>query len=369
MLSLSFCLCLSLSASVILSPSVAFTLPFCHSVSLRPSFSILINIPPPLPGCWWWIDIKGGSPLPSLNILNTDAGTNTRLYLPSRVGTVVGVDGSPHALAACESGLLLVNPASGALRRLATHVIKDGEPLRMNDGKCDPQGRLWVGTMFGGDWVDNAGALWRVDGAGAATAAVPDTTISNGIVWSHDRRTMYYIDTPTLSVDAFDYDDATGAVTNRRSVCTFRADKADGLPDGMAIDIDGLLWVACFNGSQVVVVDPTAGAIVRRIPIPSPQVTSVAWGGPELATLFVTTGAEDLTPEQLADPRYQHAGACFMVTDTGSRGVPSFVFKPAAAGLDALLADGGAATPAPAAAETTKFVMEKVAVVDGADGK
>ena len=99
--------------------------------------------------------------------------------------------------------------------------------------------------MFGAEWVDNAGALYCVDPSLTVSVKIPGVTISNGIVWSG--ATMYYIDTPTMAVSAFDYDGATGDITNKRTVFTFPADKSEGYPDGMTIDTDGTLWIACWE--------------------------------------------------------------------------------------------------------------------------
>ena len=124
-----------------------------------------------------------------------------------------------------------------------------------------------------------------------------DVGNSNGIVWSRDRRTFYYIDTPLLRVDAFDYDNATGAITNRRTVIAIPPDL--GRPDGSTLDAEGMLWIAMWEGWGLTRWNPQTGVLLQSVRLPVARVTSCAFGGPGLDTLYVTSSGQGLTAEQL----------------------------------------------------------------------
>jgi sugar lactone lactonase YvrE len=192
----------------------------------------------------------------------------------------------------------------------ATLTEVGGPGLRSNDAKPDPAGRLWHGTMAYDD-TPGAGALYRLDpGATATTLVLSDVSCSNGLGWSPDGTTMYYIDSPTFRVDAFDYDLATGEATNRRRFATI-----DGaFPDGLSIDTEGGVWVACWQGSAVHRYAPD-GTLDHVLRVPTDRVTSCAFVGPELDTLIVTTAALD----REGDP---NAGLTYAVNLDGIRGLP-----------------------------------------------
>jgi sugar lactone lactonase YvrE len=177
----------------------------------------------------------------------------------------------------------LVRHRDGAV---LAHVGGPGQ--RSNDAKADPAGRLWHGTM---DYHESApiGVLYRLDpGAADTTPQVDQVTVSNGLGWSPDGTTMYYIDSPTHRVDRFDYDPATGEAVNRRLFAAVD----DGFPDGLSVDAEGGVWVACWGGSAVRRFSPE-GTLDAVYPLPTDQVTSCAFVGPELDLLVVTTAAEN----------------------------------------------------------------------------
>jgi len=158
------------------------------------------------------------------------------------------------------------------------------EGLRSNDAKADPRGRLWHGTMAYEESIGR-GALYRLDpGAAETKLMVPGVSVSNGMGWSPDGKTMYYIDTPTGRVDAFDYDIRTGDISGRRPFATID----EGFPDGMCVDADGGVWVAIWLGHKVIRFLPD-GTPDRVLELPVPKVTSCAFAGPDLGTLIVTT--------------------------------------------------------------------------------
>jgi sugar lactone lactonase YvrE len=180
----------------------------------------------------------------------------------------------------------------------------DEKILRFNDGKADPWGRFLAGTtQHNGSRA--RGALHMLWPDHTVTTVVDQVTTSNGLAWSADGRTMYYIDTPTHRVDAFDVDPSTGALTSRRPV----VEVEDGAPDGMAIDDEGNLWVAIWDGGRVDRYAPD-GRLLGVVRVPEGgRVSSVAFGGPSMATLWVTTGRVGLSDTELAlNP---HAGDIF----------------------------------------------------------
>lgn len=226
-----------------------------------------------------WVDIVvGGVTLTALD--GTELWT-TKLDEP--VGAICrGSDGS--LLAATISGLR--STATGELR-----VAMPPQPpgLRMNDGKVDAHGRFVGGTTCIGDPVTGSASLWSLTEHGAAEL-VPGVTISNGLCWSANGTTLYYVDTPTQQIDAFDYDPATGRVDRRRAVVS--VDPSLGAPDGITIDVEGGLWVALWGGSRVCRYDQ--GELEVVVEVPTPYVTSVTFAGPSLDCLVITTASQPL---------------------------------------------------------------------------
>jgi len=190
---------------------------------------------------------------------------------------------------------------------------------RMNDAKCDPAGRLFAGTTAF-DFSPRSAALYRVEPDWSYEQIARDVTQSNGIAWSPDGSRMYFIDSATQGVDVFDYDARTGSARNRRRLVTI--DRTHGIPDGMTADDEGNLWVACFGGAAVRCFSP-AGEQLGEVPCPVTQVTSCAFGGPNLAELYVTSAAYRLSPGHLK--RQPHAGATF-VCRPGAAGLPASSF-------------------------------------------
>jgi sugar lactone lactonase YvrE len=190
---------------------------------------------------------------------------------------------------------------------------------RMNDAKCDPAGRLFAGTTAF-DFSPRSAALYRVEPDWSFERIARDVTQSNGIAWSPDGSRMYFIDSATQGVDVFDYDAGTGSAGNRRRLVTL--DRTRGIPDGMTADDEGNVWVACFGGAAVRCFSP-AGEQLEEVLFPVTQVTSCAFGGPNLADLYVTSAAYRLSPDQLK--RQPHAGATF-VCRPGAAGLPASSF-------------------------------------------
>jgi sugar lactone lactonase YvrE len=209
------------------------------------------------------------------------------------------------------------------------HADKRFEPIeqipqrevtaRMNDGNCDSAGRLWAGTM-GLNEEPGAGALYRLDPDLTVTCVLDRVGESNGIDWSPDDRLMYYVDSLERRVDAFDFDLASGAIANRRPFAVI--DEGEIVPDGLTVDADGGVWVALWGGSQLREFAPD-GSLARVVTLPTRQITSCAFGGPELEDLYVTSAREWLAPDVLA--REPEAGSLF-VCRPGVRGRPQRIF-------------------------------------------
>jgi len=245
--------------------------------------------------------------------------------MPSFVGTAVPSSargGGAELLVALADGFARVELATGAVAAIAN---PDGVPTnRWNDGKCSPEGRFWAGTMGAPGRVEpGVGGLYVLDArGGGARRALGGVTISNGLAWAAGGATMFYIDTVLDRVDAFDYDAAAGALSNRRAA--FAIPPGTGHPDGCCMDAAGHLWVAQWGGARVVAYDPRDGRVVAEVRLPAAHVSSVTFGGPTLGDLYITTAKEHLSPaERAAQPL---AGCCFIVRGCGFTGVPAGVY-------------------------------------------
>ena len=192
---------------------------------------------------------------------------------------------------------------------------------RFNDGKCDPAGRFWVGSMHMQQKTGEA-SLYTFDAHGNTEIKKDSVTISNGIVWTADKKTMYYIDTPTAQIKAFDYDNSTGAISNERIAVTVSENL--GFPDGMTIDSEDMVWVGMWNGNAVIRLNPKTGEVLQKIEVPAHNVTSCAFGGENLDTLYITSATVDMTDEEKKE--FPLAGSVFKVKP-GVTGVKASFFK------------------------------------------
>jgi sugar lactone lactonase YvrE len=255
-----------------------------------------------------WVDLERGA----IRSHSLAHGSRERGKLDTPVGAVSPLSGYGFILATRE-GFVTTDESFDHLRLLEP-VSPEDPTILMNDGKCDPRGRFWAGTMDS-EGRPHRGALMRLEPPGTAIRVIDDVSISNGIGWSDDGSLMYYIDSPTRRVDMFDYDPDSGEPSNRRPfvVC----DQGWGFPDGLSVDEEGCVWVAFWGGGAVRRFAPD-GSVVGGVALPATQVTSCAFGGTERQTLFITTAGGYLTDEQRAAEA--HAGALFAV-DTGVRGV------------------------------------------------
>jgi sugar lactone lactonase YvrE len=221
-------------------------------------------------------------------------------------------------LAALHHGLYLLAPDKGALESFAPLPAHDPREFRCNDGKVDPQGRFWVGTLSLTGRVGES-RLFRVSRDGQVAVMREQVTISNGLAWSPDGRVLYYVDSPTRRVQAFDFDGEHGTLHGARTA--FSLGDTDGWPDGCCMDAAGCLWLAHWGAGKLTRWDPVAGRRLLTVKLPVTNVTSCAFGGQKLDRLFITTAAPD-APNAAPEPE---AGFLFTF-DAGVSGAPVPVF-------------------------------------------
>lgn len=208
-------------------------------------------------------------------------------------------------------------PASS--RQTVLAALSESPTNRINDGKCDPAGRFLAGTMDMNE-KQASGSLYSFDGK-QVTRLLDGIRISNGLAWSPDHKTFYYIDTPTREVKAFDYDAAGGQIANPR--IAFRVPEALGWPDGMTSDTRGRLWIAMWGGAQVIRWDPKTGQLLEQIPVPALQTSSCVFGGRNMNELFITSARVGMSEADLQ--KYPLSGGLFRV-QTNVEGMPTFEF-------------------------------------------
>ena len=258
---------------------------------------------------WWdteraqllWVDIPRGE----IHYFDPVSGSDDSMSVGQPVGAVVGRR-SGGVVCAVRDGIGFANLETGAFE-LALPIELDRPTNRMNDGACDPAGRLWVGTMDT-NLRPGAGSLYRVSADLVSSKVISPVSISNGLDWSPDGQTMYYIDSLTRQIVAWDFEPSTGSLSNSRTLVQTPDEVAT--PDGMAVDTQGCLWVAMWDGGSVRRYSPT-GELLTVIDLPVSRVTSVAFGGARLDQLFITSARAGLTPNQLE--REPLAGSIFVV--------------------------------------------------------
>jgi sugar lactone lactonase YvrE len=259
---------------------------------------------------------------------NLATGELVSYPVPTPAGTVVPRSGGAGAVVALKDGPAALDYATGAVAPLTPpleHHVTACPQNRCNDGKAGPDGRLYFGTMHSPSVVPRPadGKLYVLDHDLTIRVLLEPVTISNGIAWAPDGRTMYYIDTPTMEVAAFDFDAGKGAISNRR--VAFRIPPGTGSPDGCTMDAEGKLWVAQWGGSRVVRYDPATGAVLAIVRLPTSHVSSVAFGGPALDEIYITTAKEFMDEAQRA--REPLAGHVFVVRNSGFKGLPACAFR------------------------------------------
>lgn len=262
-----------------------------------------------------WVDIKKEI----LHIYNPLTGYNKEMFTGQMIGTVVPTE-SGNVLVALQKGIYYFELETGS-KKLLVNPEKDLPNNRFNDGKCDPSGRFWAGTIST-TGEKNVAALYRLDPDTTIHKMIDGVSISNGIVWSSDKTKMYYIDTPTQKIMVYDYDDASGNISNPEVAVHVPAEL--GSPDGMTIDENDNLWVALWGGSAVGCWNPATGKLIDKIDVPAKNVTSCAFGDEDMGTLYITTARIATSDEELG--KWPHAGGVFKYRP-GVKGVRAFYFN------------------------------------------
>ncbi len=259
-----------------------------------------------------WVDIARHL----VHLYNPADGTDRAIDVGQPVSAVVPRASGGLVLALAE-GYAALDPATGQVTLLA--AVAGTGPGRMNDGKCDSAGRFWAGTMAQSQERGSA-LLYRLERDQSVTPVLHDVTIPNGPAWSRDNRTMYFNPGATGSVDAYDFDPHTGALSNRRLFVSLPP--TVGVPDGLTVDDEDHLWVAVWGGWAVHRYTPH-GDLARVVRLPVAHVSCPTFGGDDLADLYITTSPEGLTPqERRAQP---HAGSLFRYRP-GVTGPPPFAY-------------------------------------------
>jgi sugar lactone lactonase YvrE len=248
----------------------------------------------------YFVDIKGRA----LHRYHPESGAHAIAGVPEDIGCV-GLTKGRALIAGMRSGVFLIGRDGAILRKLADNP-EDQAWSRFNDGAVDPAGRFLVGTID--EERKGRASLYRLDRSGL-TKLVGGLMTSNGLAFSADGRTLWHADTPRFTVTRYPYDPARGTLGEGEVFCRLDETAADrARPDGAALDVEGCYWTALFEGARIQRWSPH-GALLAEIPIPARCPTMVAFGGPELKTLYVTTAGGDRPEEERA--RYPQAGGLF----------------------------------------------------------
>jgi sugar lactone lactonase YvrE len=262
-----------------------------------------------------WVDIKD----PSVHAWEPATGERRRWPMPARIGAV-GLRASRGLVAALKTGFAFVDLGTGAVDPI-TDPEADVPENRFNDGKVDPLGRFWAGSMDDEERRPT-GHLYRLDADLSVERFAAGFVVSNGIDWSGDGRTLYSVDTVERVIYAYDFDMSVGRPGARRVFACVPPEH--GYPDGLTVDAEDHVWSAHWSGARVTRYRPD-GMVERVVALPVPLTTSCCFGGPDLETLFVTSASIGLDePARRAAPL---SGGVFAVRDLGVRGRPAGLFR------------------------------------------
>lgn len=272
--------------------------------------------------CWdhakqrlYWLDILSCE----VHIFDPVSGKDIVHKTPYHV-TLVHPTEKGDLILGTKMGIARMDPDTGAFQELIDPEA-DIPTNRFNDGKPGPNGRLYAGTIAY-DGSDKKANFWRIETDLSYTKLLDHVGNSNGLGWSPDEKTLYWIDTKTSRVCAFDYNRESGCLTNQR--CVIEVPREIGRPDGMTVDAEGFVWTALWAGSGVARWNPATGEMVEKVTCPAHNVTCPTFGGPDLDILYFTTakkGRDD------ADPDTVDASGNLFAAKPGVQGLPGYVFK------------------------------------------
>ena len=257
----------------------------------------------------YWVDIVA----PAVHRYRPRTGTHDQWTMPEHVGSL-SVRASGGLVVALKSGFGVFDPADGKVE-----MINDAEAdkldNRFNDGRCDREGRFFAGSLTYSE-DQPVGSLWRLDVDHSAKPVLNGLTVSNGLCWSPDGGVMYFVDTPTREIQAFDYDQATGTPSNPKVLV--KTDPEGGWPDGSITDSEGCIWNAEWDGARVVRYTPD-GVIDRVVSVPARRATCAAFGGPDLKTLYITSAWDRMSKDERRE--WPQSGNLFAI-DVDVPGLP-----------------------------------------------
>ncbi|OYX16094.1 MAG: regucalcin [Algoriphagus sp. 32-45-6] len=254
-------------------------------------------------GCFFWVDIEKGN----LHRYHLATEKLEIRHFPHRLAVVLeGQIGK--LILGLDRKLVRYDWETEVIEELC-EVESDLILNRFNDGKVDPKGRIWIGTLST-LFTEGAGSLYRIGPDLQPKVQLTNLTISNGMAWTADQQTFYFIDTPTKKIQEFAFDPESGAIEFRR--IAVEISEGLGFPDGMCIDREGMLWVAHYAGSGVYRWNPNTGQLLDKIELPVPHVTSCCFGGENLDLMLITTAQENLTGDDLE--KYPQSGDVFLVS-------------------------------------------------------
>lgn len=258
-----------------------------------------------------WVDILDKK----IYFFDPKLNQESSLTTESKIGSFAFLSNGDIAMA-LEDGIWITSRDGQEVKQIST-IEKDRTENRFNDGKCDAAGRFWFGSMSLNE-KDPSGRLYSINQKGEVDLKLKEITISNGLCWSNDNQFFYYIDTPLLRVDRFQFDLNTGKIRERTPV--IKIYKEMGYPDGMTIDAEGMLWIAHWGGWQITRWDPQRGEKIDSIELPASQITSLCFGGENMDEIYVTSARRGLTEDQLK--KEPLAGHTFCIKNSGFKGLP-----------------------------------------------
>jgi len=262
-----------------------------------------------------WVDILKGE----IQYFYPESNEHKTCKLGAMPGAIA-LKRSGGVIAAVKGGFATIdlnNETMHLIAEVETHLPGN----RFNDGKCDPAGRFWAGTMSISNTA-HAGSLYALEIDFTVNTKLTGVTCSNGLAWSPDHTTLYYIDTPTRKVVAYNYDIINGNITDTRVIIDIP--EGEGYPDGMTIDTEGMLWIALWDGWKVARYSPISGKQLSEITLPVSRPTSCTFGGDSIGDLYITSAREGISENDLK--RQPLAGSLFMVKDSGFKGMIGFEY-------------------------------------------
>ncbi len=253
-------------------------------------------------GCFFWVDIEKGN----LHKYHLASEKLEIRHFPHYLAVVLkGQNGK--LILGLDRKLVRYDWETKELEELC-EVEADQSLHRFNDGKVDSHGRIWIGTLST-RFTEGEGSLYRIDSNLKPEVQLKNLTISNGMAWTKDQKTFYFIDTPTRKIQEYSFDAETGEIEFKRIAIEIPEDL--GFPDGMCIDQKGMLWVAHYGGSGVYRWNPKSGDLLDKIELPVPHVTSCCFGGENLDLMLISTAQENMSDEDLK--KYPQSGDVFLV--------------------------------------------------------